>query len=174
MGLRSIPKWGEKHEKTYASLRKPCFRSSKIPNLVFTSFVSMLGPKPEDPSDLSPPDELSQARHQECVFCCLLTLCKASLPASGSFCFAILWLSWVFFFLPFIAVPFCPVLSCRLSLWIPVPTKLFHSGGRVVRSATCTCIHYENKCPWRNCWSSVGEWRAVASKGRECEGTRSA
>ena len=52
----------KKIKKTYASIRKPCFRSSKIPNLVFTSFVSMLGPKPEDPSDLSPPDELSQAR----------------------------------------------------------------------------------------------------------------
>ena len=49
-------------------LATSCPRSSRS-TLVFTSFASMLGPKPEDPSDLSPPDELAQAeQHQKVCF----------------------------------------------------------------------------------------------------------
>ena len=140
-------------KKTYASLRKPCFRSSKIPNLVFTSFVSMLGPKPEDPSDLSPPDELSQARRIASRVCFLLPVD----PLQGLLaCFR-------FFLLCYLVAELSLFLKCLSLLSLFVLFSLPHChcgyrcqrsystvGGRVVRSATCTCIHYENKCPWRN------------------------
>lgn len=140
-------------KKTYASLRKPCFRSSKIPHLVFTSFVSMLGPKPEDPSDLSPPDELSQARRIASRVCFLLPVD----PLQGLLaCFR-------FFLLCYLVAELSLFLKCLSLLSLFVLFSLPHChcgyrcqrsystvGGRVVRSATCTCIHYENKCPWRN------------------------
>ena len=84
----------------------------------------MLGPKPEDPSDLSPPDELSQARHQECVFCCCLLTHRGLLA-----CFS-------FFLLCYLVAELSLFLKCLslLSLFVLFSPAHCHCGYRCQRS----------------------------------------